>query len=53
MPLFTQKSMAEKAENEQEKLRMKRIKLAMIETDAQMRATKMKMHNSEIARLRA
>jgi hypothetical protein len=53
VPLFTQKSMAEKAENEQAKLQMKRIKMAQMATDLDMKAMKEKMRNTEIARLRA
>lgn len=45
--------MAEKAENQRAKLEMKRIQLAMVETDAQTKAMKMRMHNAEVARLRA
>jgi hypothetical protein len=45
--------MVEKAENEQAKLRMKRMKLENIRTDAQIRAERERMQSAEIRRLRA
>jgi hypothetical protein len=52
--MFTQrKSMAEKAADEQEKLRMKRIKLASMQTDTQIRGEIERRRSYEIARLRS
>jgi hypothetical protein len=47
------KTMQEKVEKQQADLAMKRIKLAEMQTDLQIRGTREAMHNSEIARLRA
>lgn len=53
MPLFKSKSMAEKAEDAQMKLHMKRIQLAQMQTDTQIVGEKEKRRSAEIARLRA
>jgi hypothetical protein len=53
MPFFKQKSMSEKAEQEQAKLQMKQLRLQGMRTDAQMKAEKEKMMSAEMRRLRA
>ena len=45
--------MAEKAENAQDKLRLKRLKLAEMQTDVQIKGERQRMQNAEIARLKA